>query len=141
MGRPLIIGLDSALWIYLFEDNPDFGDSAEKLFRLIKTGEIDAEMSVIGLIEILTGPKRRGQMVLAARYREKISHFPHVQILGFDEGVVEIASNLRASYRLQTPDAIHVATAIVAGAEVFVTNDRGLRKIKEIPVKLLQDFV
>ena len=140
MGKPLVIGLDSALWIYLFEDNPDFGDDAERIFRLIKEGQLQAVMSVIGLLEILTGPKQRHELALAARYREQISRFPHFQLVGVTEPVIEIASDLRASYRLYTPDAIHIATAIAASADIFVTNDHALRKVKEISVKLLKEF-
>jgi predicted nucleic acid-binding protein len=44
------------------------------------------------------------------------------------------ASDLRATYTLRTPDALHLATAIVAGAEAFVTEDRRLSNIPAIRV-------
>ena len=40
------------------------------------------------------------------------------------------AARLRANYNLRTPDAVHVATAIEAGADWFVTNDRRLRRVE-----------
>jgi predicted nucleic acid-binding protein len=37
-------------------------------------------------------------------------------VLPIDQPVAETASDLRATYTLRTPDALHLATAIVAGA-------------------------
>jgi predicted nucleic acid-binding protein len=39
------------------------------------------------------------------------------------------------------PDAIHLATAIAAGASAFVTNDRRLRVIPRLNVVQLADLV
>jgi len=66
-----------------------------------------------------------------------ITHFPHLTIVGINEQIVELASDLRAHYSLATPDAIHIATAIDFGACTFITNDKALRKVKEISVELL----
>ena len=50
------------------------------------------------------------------------------------------AAEYRARYGLRTPDAIHVATAVQARAEVFLTNDRRLRRVEEIDVLLVEDL-
>ena len=105
----------------------------------IEAGRIEAVFSSIGLIEVLTGPKRTGNFELAGEYRELFAHFPNLTIGGMNEAIVEIASNLRATYGISTPDAIHIATAIDANAQKFITNDKALRKIKikEISIELL----
>jgi predicted nucleic acid-binding protein len=41
-----------------------------------------------------------------------------------DSQTARTAAALRAVYRLRTPDALHLATAICAGAERFVTGNR-----------------
>ena len=53
------------------------------------------------------------------------------------EAVVEGATELRAKYNLETPDAIHLATAIAVGATVFLTGDRALARCAEVPVEVL----
>lgn len=94
-------------------------------------------MSVIGLIEILTGPKKRGRYDIAREYKDLIIHFPNLTVMGISDNIVELSSNLRAKYNLATPDAVHIATAVDFGAEKFITNDRNLRQVKEIAIKLL----
>ena len=98
---------------------------------------MEAVFSSIGLIEVLTGPKRAGNFELAGEYRELFARFPNLTIGGMNESIVEIASDLRATYGISTFDAIHIATAIDAGAKRFITNDKGLQRIKEITIELL----
>ena len=50
------------------------------------------------------------------------------------------AADLRARFNLRTPDAIQVATAIIAGAQAFITNDARLKSVTEIPVLLISAF-
>ena len=50
-------------------------------------------------------------------------------------------ADLRAKYNLRTPDAIQVATAWVAQATAFVTTDRALTKIREVPIVALENIV
>lgn len=131
------IGIDTPVIIYLLEKNPSHLDSARKIMRQVQSGRFQAVFSAIGLIEILTGPKKHGSYELAAQYREMIAHFPNLEIRGIDESIIDTASSLRAQYKIATPDAIHIATAVVFGAKKFITNDKALNKIKEISVELL----
>jgi predicted nucleic acid-binding protein len=55
--------------------------------------------------------------------------------------VLERALSLRATYRIRTPDAIHAATALLAGCALFVTNDPVFRRIRQLPVAVLDDYV
>jgi|SRR3989338_9071892 len=135
MGRP--IAVDSVILIYLFEKNLRYIEEVRGLFRFIADGTERAVFASIGLIEVLTGPKRIGDEKLAFIYKEMIAHFPNLAVISLNDEIIELASSLRAKYKLATPDAIHLATAINTGARVFVTNDKGLRKVKEIKVRTL----
>lgn len=136
-----VIALDSPIIIYAWESNPAYVKSAHKLLRKIESGEFVALFSVIGMIEVLTGPKKAGDFRLAQQYKELLISYPHLQIISLNEDVIDIASDLRAKYNLATPDAIHIATAIYERADVFVTNDKALKKVKEISIKLLNEVV
>ncbi len=131
------IGIDTAVFIYLFEGSGVFARRAEELLHRVEQGTVEAVFSSIGVIEILTGPKKLKKYDLVAQYKNHLARFPHLTIMGINEHIVDIASDLRARYGIATPDAIHIATAVDFGAGKFITNDRSLRKIKEISVELL----
>ena len=135
MGKK--IGIDSVIFIYLFEQNEQYLSKARQIFNSVKQGKYEAVFSVVGMIEILTGPKKAGRLELAYRYKELIKDIPNLTVYGINENVIELSSELRAVYGLNTPDAIHVATAIDFGADKFITNDKRLSKIKEIKIELL----
>jgi predicted nucleic acid-binding protein len=51
--------------------------------------------------------------------------------------VIEQATELRAAHGFRTPDAIHLATALLEGAEVFLTGDAGLARCPGLKVEVL----
>jgi predicted nucleic acid-binding protein len=57
-----------------------------------------------------------------------------------DVALARRAVVLRAQYGIHVPDALQVATALEAGATLFVSNDRRLSQVQEIPVLLLDDY-
>jgi predicted nucleic acid-binding protein len=60
-----------------------------------------------------------------------------VEILDLSSAVVEKATVLRASLNVKTPDALHLASGILAGASAFLTGGRSLARCLEIPVEVL----
>ena len=61
--------------------------------------------------------------------------FPNLKVFDITPQISAEAARLRARYGQRTPDAIHTATALAAGADLLVTNDRDLLKaVPEIAV-------
>ena len=132
--RQKVLALDTNIFIYHFEENPAYAAFTEELFDKIESGRVRAVTSALTLHEILTGARKAGNPELASLYRNLLGSFPNLHFVAFDVTVADISSDLRARYGLRTPDAIQVATAIHQRAEAFVTNDEGLRRVKEIKV-------
>jgi predicted nucleic acid-binding protein len=58
-----------------------------------------------------------------------------------DRAIAERAATIRAVHGFRTPDALHLATAHLAGADVFVTNDDKLRSFSGVKVIGLKDLL
>jgi uncharacterized protein len=52
--------------------------------------------------------------------------------------VLERATELRATHGFRTPDAIHLATALVQHADTFLTGDASLKKCPGLEVALIR---
>jgi len=65
----------------------------------------------------------------------------NLELIDIDIAIAKKASEIRANYKIKTPDAIQLASGIVNHCDSFLTNDRDLKKVKEINVIVLDDHV
>lgn len=136
--RSLLLAFDTSVWIAWIEQKPEFLGLVRPLFEELGAGRLGTVTSVLGLLEILTGAFRRGDDHLARRTEEALTHMDGSTLAPVTPAVARVAARLRAAHGLRTPDAVHVATAILADAAAFVTMDRRLARVKEIPVRVLR---
>lgn len=124
---------------YHFERHPRFGPLATRLLEAAENGRVHLVASSLALLELLIGPKRLGREDLAARYREVLGAFPNLDLVPLDVAVAEAGATVRARYGIRTPAAIHVGTALTVAAAVFVSEDRDVRRVREIPVLAIEE--
>jgi len=63
------------------------------------------------------------------------------RLLPISRPILERALKLRATHRVRTPDAIHAATALIAGCTLFATNDPVFRRVSGLQAVILDDYV
>jgi predicted nucleic acid-binding protein len=139
LGRHRRIGIDTAPLIYHLEGDNKYLGVTTALFTRLQGQAVSAVTSTLTLTELLVQPYRmndpaRVSTVLAATVLLRHLEWEPVTLL-----VADRAAQLRADHGLRTADAIQLATALVAGATGFVTNDLSFRRIKEIEVLVLDD--
>jgi predicted nucleic acid-binding protein len=139
--RDLRICIDTAPIIYFIEKHPKYLNLIRPVFAQINAGKIEAITSTITLLEVLVQPIRRNNNSLAERYREILLHSEGLTTFEILHEVSEMSSKLRAKYSIKTPDAIQIAVGLVYGAEKFITNDPALKKVSDINVLVLDDFL
>ena len=131
------VGLDTMVFIYAFEEHPAYLALLRNFFGALEKGEIEAVTSTISITECLVQPYRKKDFSLAAHYMVLFRNFPHLSIIAMTDDIAERAAFLRARYNLKTPDAIHVATALVSGARAFLTNDETIPAVEGIDILVL----
>ncbi|MGB7159489.1 MAG: type II toxin-antitoxin system VapC family toxin [Tepidisphaeraceae bacterium] len=62
---------------------------------------------------------------------------PELSVAEVTRAVIDRATELRARFNFKAPDAIHLASAIEMGADVFLTGDQQLTRCSAIPVELI----
>jgi len=76
----------------------------------------------------MTGPQKLGDTSRAESFVDFMLA-SNIRILPFDLDAARRFSQIRAIYRLSTPDAIHLACAAAEGVDVFLANDTQLPKL------------
>lgn len=103
------------------------------------TGAIAGAGSVLLLPEVLTNPTR-------AQAQEELvelgSLLGRLGLRPADQVTAELATALGASYGLRAADAVHLATAVAAGADRFLTDNKAdfPKSITEIDVTYPEDL-
>ena len=117
--------LDANVFIYAFEGPPGpVRGIAAQLLRDVHSERCEGATSVVTRAEVLVRPLRMKQVELADRYRALLSGTDALALHVMDENVADRAAELRADYPvLKLPDAMHIATAMLAGCDAFVTGD------------------
>lgn len=136
--KPAVIGLDSNIFIYFLEANPEFYAAATRIFERIEQKQLTAIASEMVYLEVLADSNLSLAQVrvLESGLRDLL---PFAAVT---EPVLFEAARLRREYQLGALDAVHVASAVVAECEQFVTNDRQLlsKRVKGIELVALADF-
>lgn len=135
-----VVCLDTCTLIYFFEENPIFLPVVEKIFGKVDSGELRGISSFLTLIEVLIKPLKEGAHGIADHYRDALLD-GQIKLYPVGEEISEEAAKIRAKYGIRVPDAIQVATAIHGGADVFITNDSRFKRVTEIPILCLNDYV
>lgn len=135
------IGLDTNLFIYFLDDHPRYGAWCASLFDLIERGQNPAVTSTVTLLELLVQPYRDHKDELAQKIFALTSTYPKLEWVSLTMNLADRAAELRAHYRLSTPDAIQLATAISHHAVRFYGNDRALQRVNEIECIIVEDLI
>ena len=115
---------DADVLIYAAIPDHALGRRVRALFREGPVGPGEAVVgvgSVLLLPELLAKPVREQA---EEELRSLGSLLGRLELLPVDRATAELSTALGAAYGLRAADAVHLATAVGAGADRFVTNNR-----------------
>jgi predicted nucleic acid-binding protein len=121
---------DSNLFIYLFEQHPQFSAGVKSLLARMEARNDQLFTSALSVGEVLAKPYELGDMSRCSRYENAMQQA--AVILPFDLPAARQFAKLRAqrALRVRPPDAMQLACAGTAGMDLFLTNDARLHSLQ-----------
>ncbi len=136
------IGLDSMCFIYQFTKHPVFSQLTKNILSQLEDNRINAVTSMVTVVEIFVHEEKIGDPFTIQTYEHSLRSIPNLELITIDWNIARFASKLRSKYKvLRTPDALQIASAILSGCNGFITNDAKLKKVKELKVINLADYI
>lgn len=120
---------DTNIFIYMIEGHGARSARVKGIVERMSQRHDDLLTSALTLGEILVKPLSAGDTALADRY-ESLLNSPGVSVVPFDRLASRAYAEIRQDRAIKPPDAIQLACAAAARADLFITNDERLsRKI------------
>jgi predicted nucleic acid-binding protein len=126
--RGVCIYLDANILIRMTEGVPSDRQVIHTALAAYVAADAEFITSELAFTEVLVHPIRHKNQALIEDYHRLMTNW--VQPKPVSREVLVLAAELRAHTPSQrTPDAIHVATALLADAHIFVTGHRGIKNL------------
>jgi predicted nucleic acid-binding protein len=135
-----LVYIDANPLIYTVEKHPTFGPLLHPLWHAANAKTIEVVSSDLLLMEALVGPIKAGDLLLQQTYEQALFG-TELRLLPISQPVLREAARLRATTKLKSPDALHLATAQHHNCALFVTNDAGFRGIPGVAIVILSDLL
>lgn len=119
---------DTMLFVYWMEDHPEYARRVHELRSSMGRRRDVLCTSALALGELLVKPNKLKKTDLASAIRDFFQS-SEVEVLPFDAQTAEIYSRIRAENNVSPADAIHLASAVQASVDLFLTNDRRLCRL------------
>jgi len=114
---------DADVLIYATVSGHTLGRPVRKLFA---TAPVDRDPVIVGVGSVLLLPELLAKPLRDQAHDELAelsALLGRLDLRPTDEATADLATALAARYRLRAADAVHLATAVNAGADRFLTNN------------------
>ena len=123
--------LDTAPIIYLIEQQQPFATTVRQ--KLAAAGLV-LVTSELARLECRVKPLRDGNTTLLADFDNYFAN-TIAEMVPLNRAVVDLATEIRAQFNFKTPDSLHLAAAVFAKRDVFLTNDYHLSRFTGITIE------
>jgi predicted nucleic acid-binding protein len=132
----MTIYFDSVIPIYLLDHTGSFQARAQTRLTTLETAGDCIAVSDLVRLECRVKPIRCADAVSLAQFDAFFAR-PDVQRVALPTAVYDRATSLRATHNFRLGDALHLAAAIEAGCDRFLTNDNRLSRCSDITIEVL----
>src|SRR3712207_112543 len=107
-----LVYFEANVFIYAMETDDDRGLLARRWVMQVDRREVRAVTSELTFGEVLPHPVAKGDRELVDGYHRLLRRRSTLQVCPVDRSVILRAVHIRAEFKTELPDAIHVATAL-----------------------------
>ena len=134
-----MVYIDTNILIYSVERVEPYRSLLSPLWERAQAGDLEIVSSESIVMEALVRPLREGNAALV-RFLLDMFDAEEVRLIPATRSHWEHGARIRADTGLKTADALHAATALQAGCDLFTTNDTDFRRIDGLAVVILSDL-
>jgi len=117
------------LFVYSLEDRQPYSERVDSIFdKMAERGDLLCT-STFTVGELLVGPRKRADQQVESRIFEILQN-KDIALFTFDIPAATAYGAIRAANPVTPADAIHLASAAANGVDLFLTNDRTLKKLQ-----------
>jgi len=128
----MLVSLDANVIVLALTGKPNLRHLARRWLDALEARDVHIVTSALSQLECFVRPHRLANAAELALFG---SFFKGVISVPIEDEVLSVASRIRARSRaFRTPDAIHLATAEVIQADLFLTADRRLMAYEGVRV-------
>ena len=132
----MLISCDSVILIYYFDHSGPFNVRATTRLAALAANGDHIAISELVRLEYRVKPLKNNDSVKLTLF-DAFCVRPDVQLAPLAKAEFERATVVRAAHNFRLGDSLHLAAAVEAGCDLFLTNDSRLSSFSDIPVEVL----
>lgn len=137
----LKVHIDARVIGYHLTGDPRYGQLTAVLFDGLRSGRVQGQTSAVTLYQLLAEVFRRAEAERAGEIAKALTVHRGLELVPVTERIATQAAQVRAQLGGRSERALQIATALVEGADLFLTEGSGLRRIVGMSVENLDTYL
>jgi predicted nucleic acid-binding protein len=133
--------IDANIFVYFLDGSAMYFDTVLPFFQQFNDGLSFAYTGDAAVTEVLYKPYQLDDIVRINEFKAFFANEEFITILPHTTQVFEITAELAPKRKMKMIDALHYATALMAGCPFILTNDDGFTSNAQIEVIQLKDIL
>jgi predicted nucleic acid-binding protein len=128
----LKFSIDTNVFLNVKNKEDPYYQYSKRILQLIDDGELQGVVPAIVVAELCAGYHEFNELTEKDELLAQLRTNPNYEIVNLDLEVADEAGRIRAVTHLRLPDAILVASSLIAEAPILVTHDDQLAKAQPL---------
>jgi len=137
LRRNARVYVDTNLFIYYFENNPQFVEKIDNFFKESIEKNVVLICSELLYLELLVVPFKDKNNKAISLYENIENYIPNLNLIPITKEILVSASKIRANYKYKPPDSIHLSTAKAEKCQTYYGSDKNLKSFKDVEILII----